>query len=237
MSSSLAGRSGFSRTAGTGVAFQNGIENHSRAFAAERQCPGRHFVEHRTEREQIRAGVQFLGSHLLRRHVGHRAQRRARTGQVLLAHRRRLRRSAAAFWLAELADGVTFASPKSRILACPRLVTKMLAGLMSRWTMPSAWAASSASAISMARESRTPSPAGARRCGASASALQKLHGDERAGRRARRSRGWCRCWDGSGPKRLVLRGESVPAPAGLGPHLRAGTSGRRSGRARVSSAL
>ncbi len=28
------------------------------------------------------------------------------------------------------------ARPKSRILALPRLVTKMLAGLMSRWTMP-----------------------------------------------------------------------------------------------------
>jgi serine/threonine protein kinase len=25
--------------------------------------------------------------------------------------------------------------PKSRILACPRLVTKMFAGLMSRWTL------------------------------------------------------------------------------------------------------
>ena len=33
---------------------------------------------------------------------------------------------------------VTLARPKSRILAWPRLVTKMLAGLMSRWTMPSA---------------------------------------------------------------------------------------------------
>ena len=31
----------------------------------------------------------------------------------------------------------------------PRLVTKMLAGLMSRWTMPARCAASSASAISM----------------------------------------------------------------------------------------
>ena len=28
--------------------------------------------------------------------------------------------------------GVTLASPKSSTLACPRLVTKMLAGLMSR---------------------------------------------------------------------------------------------------------
>ena len=43
-----------------------------------------------------------------------------------------------AIWLDELASEVTFASPKSRILACPRLVTKMFAGLMSRWTMPSA---------------------------------------------------------------------------------------------------
>jgi hypothetical protein len=34
-------------------------------------------------------------------------------------------------WLEELA-GATFANPKSRILACPRLVTNMLAGLMSR---------------------------------------------------------------------------------------------------------
>jgi hypothetical protein len=54
--------------------------------------------------------------------------------------------------LDELAVTATFASPKSRILACPRLVTKMFAGLMSRWTMPSVWAASSASAISMASD-------------------------------------------------------------------------------------
>ena len=35
-----------------------------------------------------------------------------------------------------LRSGASLARPKSRILACPRLVTKMLAGLMSRWTMP-----------------------------------------------------------------------------------------------------
>jgi hypothetical protein len=44
-----------------------------------------------------------------------------------------------------LGTGVTLANPKSRTLACPRLVTKMLAGLMSRWTMPAEWAGSSAS--------------------------------------------------------------------------------------------
>src|SRR6266567_6898631 len=38
-----------------------------------------------------------------------------------------------------LATGVTLANPKSRILAWPRFVTKMFAGFMSRWTMPSEW--------------------------------------------------------------------------------------------------
>ncbi len=45
---------------------------------------------------------------------------------------------------------VVRATPKSRILALPRFVTKMFAGLMSRCTMPAAWAASSASATSPA---------------------------------------------------------------------------------------
>ena len=40
----------------------------------------------------------------------------------------------------------TLANPKSRIFTCPRFVTKMFAGLMSRCTMPSLCAASSASA-------------------------------------------------------------------------------------------
>ncbi len=37
-----------------------------------------------------------------------------------------------AAWLEELAVGATFASPKSRIFAWARSVTKILAGLMSR---------------------------------------------------------------------------------------------------------
>ena len=51
----------------------------------------------------------------------------------------------------------------------PRLVTKIFAGLMSRWTMPCAWAASSASAISMPSESSVPVPWDGCRCCASAS--------------------------------------------------------------------
>ena len=48
---------------------------------------------------------------------------------------------------------VNFARPRSRTLACPRLVTKMFAGLMSRWIIPFWWAASRASEIWMARSS------------------------------------------------------------------------------------
>jgi hypothetical protein len=38
--------------------------------------------------------------------------------------------------MAEPFASITFANPKSRILAWPRSVTKMFAGLMSRWTIP-----------------------------------------------------------------------------------------------------
>ena len=41
----------------------------------------------------------------------------------------------------------SLASPKSRIFACPRVVTKMFAGLISRWMIPLEWAPSSPSAI------------------------------------------------------------------------------------------
>ena len=41
----------------------------------------------------------------------------------------------------------TLARPKSRIFTWPRALTKRLAGLMSRWTIPLACADSSASAI------------------------------------------------------------------------------------------
>ena len=48
--------------------------------------------------------------------------------------------------------GASFARPKSRILACPRWLTKMFAGLVSRWTMPSVCAASSASVVDEAHK-------------------------------------------------------------------------------------
>ena len=54
----------------------------------------------------------------------------------------------------------SFARPKSRILAWPRSVTKMFAGLMLRWTIPLACAASSASAISIPQSSTCSSGSG-----------------------------------------------------------------------------
>ena len=236
MSFQLRRKVGIQPHCGNRVTIQNRVEDHRRTLAAERQRARRHLVEHRSEREQVGARIQLFRPHLLRRHVGHRAQRRARTGQVLLSPSP-VCVSALAICSTLPAD-VTLASPKSRILACPRLVTKMLAGLMSRWTMPSACAASSASAISMAeRQQRLDLQRPAGDAVLQRHAVQKLHGDEAPARPARRSRKWCRCWDGSGRRRPAPRAGSAPEPEDLGRPRRAGTSARRSGASRVSSAL
>src|SRR5580765_4485885 len=71
---------------------QNRLEDQRRGVAAERQCSRRHLVEHRAERKQIRSPIEVLALGLLRRHVGHGPQSRAWTGEVLLRHRRLLRR-------------------------------------------------------------------------------------------------------------------------------------------------
>jgi len=73
---------------------------------------------------------------------------------------------------------VTFASPKSRIFACPRFVTKMFAGLMSRWTIPFVCAASSVGDLDAQIEHRL----GLHRLTADSVPerlpLQQFHGDE-----------------------------------------------------------
>ena len=45
-------------------------------------APGRHFVEHDAQTEQVRARVEFLAQRLFGRHVGYRSHRRTGTGQV-----------------------------------------------------------------------------------------------------------------------------------------------------------
>ena len=102
----------------------NRAEHRGRSGARKRQAPRAHLVEHRAEAEQVRARVEVFPTRLFRRHVGHRAQRRARAGEV-----------------------ASFARPKSRIFAWPRVVIKIFAGFMSRCVMPLLWAASIPSAI------------------------------------------------------------------------------------------
>ena len=135
---------------------QNGFEDRLPCFPHGTAAPRSPF---RTERPRRRTGrcarrVPWRGPAPA---TCRRRCRRLCPGLVRCSLRVRSWRS----WRRSPASLVTLASPKSRILACPRLVTKMLAGLMSRWTMPSAWAASSASAISMAsaRSDRVPSGA------------------------------------------------------------------------------
>jgi len=66
MSSSFGGTSGFSRTTDVGGSVQNGFEDNSRAFPAERQCPGCHLVQDCSEGEQGGAAIEFFASHLFR---------------------------------------------------------------------------------------------------------------------------------------------------------------------------
>ena len=89
--SSSAGTSGFSRTAGTGGRFRIAVEDDSLVSPRNGIVPGRHLIQHRTEGEQIGARIQLFRAHLLRRHVGDGAHRRARTGQMLLVDRCRRR--------------------------------------------------------------------------------------------------------------------------------------------------
>ena len=216
---------------------QDGVEDYRRSFRRGRQRARGHFVEDRAEGEKIGAGVEFLGAGLLGRHVGDRAERGAGAGEMLLVDCV-ASCVAAAIWLDELARDASLARPKSRILAWPRLVTKIFAGLMSRWTMPSACAASSASAISIARSSSASSLDGAAGDAMlQRYAVQKLHDDE----------GLAVCVvdfvDGADVGMIQRRGglrfalESGPGPAGLWQFLRAEISARRSGAASVSSAL
>ena len=98
----------------------------------------RHFVEHEAEREQVGPAVERFARGLFGRHVEGGPDgdtgRRDRPG---LGRRVCLRFEQLSI----------LARPKSSTFARPSRVMNMFAGLMSRWTMPFASAAWSASAI------------------------------------------------------------------------------------------
>ena len=95
-----------------------------------------------------------------------------------------------------VARGIDLGQAEVEDLTWPRALTKMLAGLMSRCTMPLACADSSASAIWIAASTSSPvveplprQPLRERL------ALEQLHDDEVLAARAARSRRPCRCSD------------------------------------------
>src|SRR5580704_16642135 len=70
-----------------GRSVQNGFEDHTAGIASKWHGAGTHLVENGAKREQVSARFQFLATHLLWRHISDSAQRRARTGELLLVHR------------------------------------------------------------------------------------------------------------------------------------------------------
>ena len=65
-------------------AFQNGVEDHPRGVASERQLPGGHLIQHCPEGKQVSSSIQILASDLFRRHVSDGAKSRTRAGEMLL---------------------------------------------------------------------------------------------------------------------------------------------------------
>src|ERR1019366_2452044 len=132
-----------------GSRVQNGFEDDSRAFPTERQRARRHLIKNHSKREQIR----WASNCLARTCSGDIYVTVPSVVPLLVKSVLTEVVGALALPASVFEPAFILANPKSRTLVCPRLVTKILAGLMSRWTMPSAWAASSASAISMASDS------------------------------------------------------------------------------------
>src|SRR5262249_43909880 len=100
----------------------------------ERHHLCRHLVKNSTKREQICSRIQFLGADLFGRHVRNGSDCRF-PGVVSCFSNVTVDDAVAPAPRTSLRMGITFANPKSKILACPRAVTKIFAGLMSRCTM------------------------------------------------------------------------------------------------------
>ena len=94
-----------------------------RRVAAEGGTAREHLVEHCAEREDVGAVIGGFATHLFRRHVAGRSQHVAGAGRG-----RGAECVTVAFW----AEPLSLARPKSRILARPSAVTKMLSGFRSR---------------------------------------------------------------------------------------------------------
>ena len=186
--------------------------------ALERLLAREHLVEHRAEREDVRAVI----------HRQRRAPARATCspsvpmtvpGSVVPS-----RRSASSSRPSMPPGRALARRPKSRILTWPSRVTKMFSGFRSRWTMPFVVRGGEALARSAAR-SRPPSAAGAARRRAACAqrlALEQLHDGEGGAVVRCRSRGWRGCSDETAPRRPWPRARTARARRGR----RRGRAGR-----------
>jgi len=114
-------------------------------FRPERQGASRPFLEHNTEREEIGGGIGS-SAEPARRHVGQRCEGHSRAGELFWSScSKPVQVSAGPMW--------SLCEAEIRILAWPRLVMKMLVGLVSRWMIPSECAQQGASVISMPKSS------------------------------------------------------------------------------------
>jgi len=126
------GRSFCSVRAGVGMP-RSVAEGHRIGFRPRTWATGDTFEQDHAQRVEIRAVVDGLPERLFGRHVVGRSQNRPDGGGGSDDERSSAR---------------SLAMPKSSSLGRPLGVTKRLSGLRSRWTMPRAWAAASASATS-----------------------------------------------------------------------------------------
>src|ERR1700680_2017456 len=62
---------------------ENPMENSCRGVALKWESASHHLIQHHSEGEQVGPSIQFFPACLFRRHVSHRAERRARAGEVL----------------------------------------------------------------------------------------------------------------------------------------------------------
>ncbi len=62
---------------------ENAIENQRRGRTGEGKSAGRHFIEHNSEREEIRPGIELFSAGLLGGHVGDRAHGASRAGEKI----------------------------------------------------------------------------------------------------------------------------------------------------------
>ena len=102
---------------------QNGGQRLRRRGPMECPCAGQHFIEDGSEGEDVGAMIDGLATHLLGGHV---------TGIPITSPGSVLRVSVDALLSGSGWVCINFASPKSRILTRPSLVTKRFSGLRSR---------------------------------------------------------------------------------------------------------